>query len=165
MTRSIWIHAGILAWNEDSQQWEIIQIPASGTAGDAHRFLRRSPRTRAIGTISAPTPTDAGRSSTAGCVWRRPTNFGSPLRLAEPGPRRADTPAAVAALVPTRDLGNGDDEGRLPYCSELVSLATRIGGGVDLVPHLPDCFTEPHHMAQSLFYGYAGTFWPAEAAP
>jgi len=60
-----------------------------------------------------------------------------------------------------RDLRDGADDGALPFCSQAVAIATRVAGGIDVVPHRPDAYTEPVHLAQSLFYEYAGTFWPA----
>lgn len=47
-----------------------------------------------------------------------------------------------------------------PFCSEAVSRAERLGGGVDPVLHLADRLTEPADLARSLFYRYRFTLWP-----
>jgi len=50
---------------------------------------------------------------------------------------------------PTNDAANGDSECHLAVCSELVARAYRLGGGVDLVPHLSDWATTPGDLARS----------------
>jgi len=44
-----------------------------------------------------------------------------------------------------------------PFCSQACVVATRLGGGVDPVPHLADRFTEPADLARSPFYSYRFT--------
>lgn len=44
-----------------------------------------------------------------------------------------------------------------PFCSQACSMADRIGGGVDPVPHLADSFCEPSDLARSPFYDYQFT--------
>lgn len=44
-----------------------------------------------------------------------------------------------------------------PCCSEAVSMADRIGGGVDPVPNLADRATEPADLGRSTFYHYKFT--------
>ncbi len=44
-----------------------------------------------------------------------------------------------------------------PFCSQAVSIAERIGGGVDPVPCLADRFAEPADLARSPFYKYLFT--------
>lgn len=46
------------------------------------------------------------------------------------------------------------------FCSEAVSEADRLGGGVDPVPHLSDRATEPGDLARSDFYQYRFTLIP-----
>jgi len=48
-------------------------------------------------------------------------------------------------------------ERRPPYCSQACAMADRLGGGVDPVPHLADCLTEPADLARSPFYRYRCT--------
>ena len=157
--RSIWIHAGLLVWNEDTEQWEILDT----------RQWRGGRRTPLIDAVRA----NPGHWDLFHADDRRWPAFNRRLCVAK-ADEFVDRPYGWWSLIRdglshlpllgclVRDLCDGDDEGRLPYCMELVSLATRVGGGVDVVPHLPDCFTEPVHAAQSLFYQYAGTFYPAE---
>jgi hypothetical protein len=44
-----------------------------------------------------------------------------------------------------------------PFCSQASTMADRIGGGVDPVPHLADRLTEPADLARSPFYRYRFT--------
>jgi hypothetical protein len=44
-----------------------------------------------------------------------------------------------------------------PFCSQAATMADRIGGGVDPVPHLADRLTEPADLARSPFYRYRFT--------
>jgi len=44
-----------------------------------------------------------------------------------------------------------------PFCSQAVSMAERLGGGVDPVPQLADRFSEPADLARSPFYKYLFT--------
>lgn len=44
-----------------------------------------------------------------------------------------------------------------PHCSQAVSYATREGGGVDLVPELPDYKTTPKDLADSKLLKYVCT--------
>ncbi len=46
--------------------------------------------------------------------------------------------------------------GSLPFCSQAVSRACRAGG-VDPVPNLADCATEPGDLARSAFFRYRFT--------
>ena len=39
-----------------------------------------------------------------------------------------------------------------PFCSQAVSMAYRIGGGVNPVPQLADRYTEPNDLARSPFF-------------
>jgi len=50
-----------------------------------------------------------------------------------------------------------------PVCSEAIANATRAGG-VDPVPWLADCCTEPADLARSSFFGYVGTLYPSDHA-
>ena len=43
------------------------------------------------------------------------------------------------------------------FCSQACSMADRLGGGVDPVPHLADQLTEPADLARSPFYSYRFT--------
>ncbi len=49
-----------------------------------------------------------------------------------------------------------DAENHSPFCSEAVSIATRLAG-VAPVANLPDRFVEPGDLARSLFYDYTLT--------
>lgn len=51
-------------------------------------------------------------------------------------------------------------DGSNMFCSEAVSRATRLGGGVDPVPNLDDADTEPGDLARSDFYRYRFTLEP-----
>jgi hypothetical protein len=44
-----------------------------------------------------------------------------------------------------------------PFCSQASTMADRLGGGVDPVPHLSDRLTEPADLARSPFYRYRFT--------
>jgi hypothetical protein len=44
-----------------------------------------------------------------------------------------------------------------PFCSQASTMADRLGGGVDPVPHLADRLTEPADLARSPFYRYRFT--------
>ncbi len=53
-----------------------------------------------------------------------------------------------------------DDEmenGRPPYCSQAVSYAYRVGGGLDLIPNAADCMSEPADLARSALLEYQFT--------
>lgn len=45
-------------------------------------------------------------------------------------------------------------------CSMAVAEADRVGGGVDPVPHLADCETEPADISRSMLYQYSYTLLP-----
>jgi hypothetical protein len=49
---------------------------------------------------------------------------------------------------------------RPPFCSQACAMTDRIAGGVDPVPHLADCLTEPADLARSPFYEYLFTLIP-----
>jgi hypothetical protein len=51
------------------------------------------------------------------------------------------------------------DDGAV-FCSEAVSRADRLGGGIDPVPNLADRDTEPGDLARSDFYRYQFTLEP-----
>ena len=61
----------------------------------------------------------------------------------------------IRSLVPAVTSDTNADR-HSPFCSEAVSIATRLAG-VDPVPRLPDCLTEPGDLARSLFYDYTLT--------
>jgi hypothetical protein len=55
---------------------------------------------------------------------------------------------------------DSDDQrapGQPPFCSQASTMADRLGGGVDPVPHLADRLTEPADLARSPFYRYRFT--------
>ena len=58
---------------------------------------------------------------------------------------------------PNRNDASPWNPRRPPFCSQAVSMADRIGGGVDPVPQLADGFTEPADLARSPFYKYLFT--------
>lgn len=58
-----------------------------------------------------------------------------------------------------------DDSKKSPvFCSQAVSIACALGGGVDPVPRLPHGLTEPSHLTRSLFWKYEGTIAPLAEA-
>ena len=61
----------------------------------------------------------------------------------------------VRAFVPAV-TADADADRHAPFCSEAVSIATRLAG-VQAVPNLPDRLVEPGDLARSLFYDYALT--------
>ena len=61
----------------------------------------------------------------------------------------------LRCLVPAV-TNDGDAYRHSPFCSEAVSIATRLAG-VDPVPMLPARLTEPGDLARSLFYDYVCT--------
>lgn len=62
-------------------------------------------------------------------------------------------------LLARANLDDLAESSRPPFCSEAVSRAER-SGGVDVVPHLADHFTEPADLARSPFYQYRFTLIP-----
>lgn len=56
----------------------------------------------------------------------------------------------------THDFSDASESKRPPFCSQAVAMAERAGG-VDVVPNLPDRFTEPGDLARSNFYRYRFT--------
>lgn len=56
--------------------------------------------------------------------------------------------------IPDHDLIRNEDS---LFCSHGVCAASRVGGGVDPVPHKPDCLVTPNDLACSLFYKYQFT--------
>lgn len=67
-------------------------------------------------------------------------------------------PVIRMALTPMTD--DQMENGRPPYCSQAVSYAFRVGGGVDLVPNAADCITEPSDLARSAALEYQFTLRP-----
>lgn len=55
------------------------------------------------------------------------------------------------------DMNDHQEPDQPPFCSQACTLADRIGGGVDPVPHLADRLTEPADLARSPFYRYRFT--------
>jgi hypothetical protein len=160
---SPWIHAGMLAWDADAEQWEIIDT-------QQWRGGRRTPLVEAVRANPghwdhfAANPHDRWPEFNRRLAVAKMDEFVDRpygwLNLICDGLSHLPV---LGALI-SRDLRDGADDGRQPYCSQAVAIATRVGGGVDVVPHRTDAYTEPVHLAQSLFYEYRGTFWPAEEA-
>lgn len=67
-------------------------------------------------------------------------------------------PIVRMRLRPMTD--DATENGRPPYCSQAVSYALRVGSGVDLVPQLADCATEPSDLARSAKLAYQFTMQP-----
>lgn len=67
-------------------------------------------------------------------------------------------PLVRLAMKPMTD--DEMDNGRPPYCSQAVSYAYRVSGGVDLVPNAADCVTEPADLARSSVLEYQFTLVP-----
>ena len=44
------------------------------------------------------------------------------------------------------------------YCSMAYDMAWNLGAGLDVVKHIDSDFTEPQHLAQSIFFEYQLTF-------
>jgi hypothetical protein len=55
---------------------------------------------------------------------------------------------------------DGSVNRRPPFCSQAVTMAERLGGGIDPVKHLADRLTEPADLARSPFYRYRFTLIP-----
>ncbi|GAB6164260.1 hypothetical protein JCM19992_02600 [Thermostilla marina] len=71
----------------------------------------------------------------------------------------------VRWLVPPR-TNDRHRRAKPPVCSQAVAEAWRIGGGIDLVPHLADAWTEPADLARSAFLRYRGTLvWDPHDLP
>ena len=49
---------------------------------------------------------------------------------------------------------DADDGKARPFCSHAVAMACRRGGGVDVVPNLPDWACEPGQLSRSMFFRY-----------
>jgi hypothetical protein len=60
----------------------------------------------------------------------------------------------------TTDTDDAEVDHHAVFCSEAVSRADRLGGGVDPVPNLADRDTEPGDLARSDFYRYQFTLDP-----
>jgi hypothetical protein len=78
---------------------------------------------------------------------------------------RAIARAAGAYLPGVRlfyrtDTDDEQIDDRAVFCSEAVSRADRLGGGVDPVPNLADRDTEPGDLSRSDFYRYQFTLEP-----
>lgn len=161
-TNCIWIHVGMLDFDETAERWQII---------DTQQWHggRRTPLIDAV--RANPGHWDLFHTN-PGERWPGYDRRLAVGKMAE----WVDRPYGWASLLADAwthvplvgglfvgDLATRVDEGRPPYCSQAFVIATRIGGGVDMVPHRPDRFCEPVHVAQSMFCAYAGTFWPAEA--
>lgn len=58
------------------------------------------------------------------------------------------------------DSDDAQCDSQAVFCSEAVSRADRLGGGVDPVPNLADRDTEPGDLARSDFYRYQFTLEP-----
>ncbi len=160
VTHSIWIHGGMIAWDEDQGQWQILDTIAWHGG-------RETPLVQAV--RDNPGHWDLFRAN-AGNRWPefnrslavarmdqfvgRPYGWLSLLR---------DGLSHIPLIGPKRDTKEGADDGVLPFCTEAAAIAVRMGG-VDPWPHLASQFVEPVNVAESPFFEYAGTFWPAEAA-
>lgn len=57
----------------------------------------------------------------------------------------------------SKPVTNDEENGSTPFCSQAVSAALRIGGGVDPVLLLADKSTEPGDLARSPFLEYVCT--------
>jgi hypothetical protein len=160
-THCIWIHVGMLAWNEDLEQWEIIDT----------RQWQGGKRTPLIEAVRAnPGHWDLFHTN----PQNRWPEYNRRLAVAKMD-EFVDRPYGWASLLADAwthlpvvgglfvgDLASRVEDGRPPYCSQSFVIATRVAGGIDMVPHRPDCYCEPVHVAESLFCEYSGTFWPAE---
>jgi hypothetical protein len=66
----------------------------------------------------------------------------------------------IVRLFAKPDTDDDAENGWPPFCSQAIALAERIGGNVDVVPHLADRLTEPADLARSPFYRYKFTLVP-----
>jgi hypothetical protein len=66
----------------------------------------------------------------------------------------------VVRLFVRPNVDDDSPSARPPFCSQAVSMADRLGGGIDPVPHLADRLTEPADLARSPFYRYRFTLIP-----
>jgi hypothetical protein len=158
-THSIWIHAGMLAWDDDQAQWEILDTRAWHGARRTPLFqaVQENPghwdHFRANAGERWPGFSRAAAVAMADEYLNRPYGW---LSLLRDGLAHLPLPCNV---LPARDLRYGAEEGDLPFCSQLLAICW-LAGGVNAFPHLPPERVEPVHVAQSLFCEYAGTFWP-----
>jgi hypothetical protein len=159
VTHSVWIHGGMLAWDEDDGRWEILDTIAwkGGQRTPLDEAVRRNPghwdHFRANPCNRWP---EFNRSL---AVAKMDEFVGRPY-----GWKGVflDALSHLPLIGPQRDTKHGADDGALPFCTEATAIATRTGGA-DPWPHLASRFVEPVDVAQSPFFEYAGTFWPAEA--
>ena len=79
------------------------------------------------------------------------------LRLSRGAPGGAAARAAVAIPGPPGQRRPDASPDQPPFCSQASTMADRLGGGVDPVPHLADRLTEPADLARSPFYRYRFT--------
>jgi hypothetical protein len=110
---------------------------------------------------------DVYRANEAGCVEY--SRFGAAAYMlsftGQPYGYGAIARAAKAYIPFVRWAFETDSDDRqcdshAVFCSEAVSRADRIGGGVDPVPNLADRDTEPGDLARSDFYRYQFTLEP-----
>jgi len=66
----------------------------------------------------------------------------------------------IVRLAVRAEVEDSAVDRRPPFCSQACTMADRVGGGVDPVPHLADRLTEPADLARSPFYRYAFTLVP-----
>jgi len=91
------------------------------------------------------------RGAAAGCLAREMSGGAYGLRrLVHLGLRRTPLVRLAARILPRRPDTIGDD----PVCSELVSRAAAIDGGIDPVPWLPNGYTTPGDLARSLLWDH-----------
>lgn len=159
VTHSLWIHGGMLAWDEDHGRWEILDTIAwhGGQRTPLVEAVRKNPGHWDLFRANADNRWPEFNRAVA--VARMDQFVGRPYGWKS---LCWDGFSHIPLIGPDRDTKDGADDGALPFCTEATAIATRAGG-VDPWPHLASRFVEPVHVAESPFFEYAGTFWPAEA--
>ncbi len=151
-------HAALAAWWDETLFCLETRLFRGANAVCLENLVARMP-----GRIDWFQATVGDRRARRGAVrWMRrltgkPYGFGRLIVLAT-----AHAPVVRWFVSPqTRD---NKDRSTPPVCSQAVAQAWRIGGGVDLVPHLADAWTEPADLARSAYLCYRGTLFPDQNA-
>lgn len=150
LSRSWYSHAVLFFWQQhgrSSALWICEQIEPEGREIPARPYILDCPS----GTFTVFRPKKALRYKAGKAVdWARQNVPGVPYD--KKGLWRAfwsHAPFIRWWLRPSEDdEANGGDRRPL-YCSAAVARASRLGGGLDLVPGLADHWTEPGDLAKS----------------
>jgi hypothetical protein len=158
VTRSIWIHAGMLAWNDEARRWEILDVQQwrGGQCTPLAEAVRRNPGHWDHFAVDWEGRWPEYNRELA--VARMREFVGRPygwVALARDGLSHVPVLGHWAA-----DFKEGTKRGRRPFCSMATTIA-QATAGIEIVHHLPHALTEPVHVAQTVVHTYRGTFYPA----